>query len=374
MDLILNDEQKLLRDSAAKFVERRAGGKLVRKVRQSDKPYDPDTWREMADAGWLAIMVPDESDGLGLGMTELALTLIEAGKSILPGPVAATAASARILAECPNAQEFGELVTSIIEGSRIISVALQEKPFSFGSANIDCRAEKVGKNWRLTGKKIFIPEAGAADGFLVSAQSLDGPLVCFVPVDTIGCSLHLTSSVDGGDSGTLVLEQVLVTPEQLVAGPNQAEEICTKLTDLTITGLSAELLGVMEAALEMSVDYIKIRTQFDQPIGKFQALQHQAVNDYVDVELTRSLLFQVSAMVDRNEDISALASALKAKASGAALRVTKSAIQLHGAVGVSDEHDIGLYLKRAIALSTYYGNEMAHRRRFAALSGLEQDA
>ncbi len=371
MDLILNEDQILLRDSAAKFVERYAGGDLVRKVRESDAPFDPDIWRALAEAGWLAILVPEEKGGLGLGMTEMALVLEETGKSIMPGPVAATAVTAKILAESPNAGDQEALINQLISGEIIILPALQEKPFAIDPDPINCLAAADGTGWLLTGEKIFIPEAGAASGFLVNAQSPEGLIVCYVPVDADGVDVALTQRVDGGDMGTLTMDQALIPAAQVIAGPNQADQICQQLSDFTAIGLSAELLGVMEAALDLSVEYIKIRTQFDQPIGKFQALQHRAVNDYVDVELTRSLLFQVCAMADRNEDISAKASALKAKASGAALTVTKSAIQFHGAVGVSDEHNIGLYLKRAIALSTYYGNEMAHRRRFASLSGLD---
>ena len=371
MDLMLNEEQLLLRDSAVKFMEQRAGTDLVRRVRDSEIPFDAAVWRDMADAGWLAIMVPEEMGGLGLGMTELALVLEEAGKSLMPGPLVAAAAAAKIVAEGANAAERQALIDGLIGGEVVIVPALQETPFDLDPATTNCRAEPDGDNLRLTGQKMFIPEAGAADGFLVNALGPDGLTICYIAADAEGVEVDLTGSVDGGDTGALTFKNAVVPPAHVVAGPNQAAEAAAQLNDLTFIGLSAELLGVMECALDTSVEYIKIRSQFDQPIGKFQALQHRAVNDYVDIELTRSLLYQAAAMADRDEYISATASALKAKASGAALTVTKSAIQFHGAIGVSDEHDIGLYFKRAIALSTYYGNEMAHRRRYAALSGLE---
>ncbi len=138
-----------------------------------------------------------------------------------------------------------------------------------------------------------------------------------------------------------------------------------------LIALGAELLGVAGAALDMALDYIKVREQFDRPIGSFQALQHRAVNDYIEVESTRSLVFQAAEAADSGRGTSAMASAVKAKASAAALIVAKSAIQMHGGIGFTDEHDIGLHLKRAMALSAQYGNESAHRARYARLVGIE---
>ncbi|NQV57990.1 MAG: acyl-CoA/acyl-ACP dehydrogenase [Rhodospirillales bacterium] len=370
MELILTEEQKLLKDSAAKFMEQCAGTGLVRQVRDDDAPFDRQIWRKMADAGWLAVLVPEEMGGLGMSMTDLALILEEAGKALLPGPLAAAAASANILAEGPDAAARQELIAGIIGGEIIVVPALQEKTFAIDPEAAVCRATEDGGGWHLSGEKSFIPEAGGVDGFLVNADSPDGLILCYVPAGSAGAGLSLSRSVDGADTGTLSLDKVSVPNEHMIAGSNQASEACRKLQNLTLLGLGAELLGIMETALEMSIEYIKIRHQFGQPIGSFQALQHRAANDYMDCELTRSFVFQTCAAADRGEDISALASAVKAKASAAALTITKSAIQFHGAIGVSDEHDIGLYLKRAIALSTYYGNEMAHRGRYAKLSGI----
>jgi alkylation response protein AidB-like acyl-CoA dehydrogenase len=366
MELILSEEQMLLKDSAARFMEQSAGASLVRRVRDEDAPFDRGIWLEMAQAGWLSILVSEDAGGLGLGMTELALVLEEAGKALLPGPIAAAAASARIIAGAPDFSGRQDLIGGILGGDLVVVPALQEAAFGIDPAKTECRAAADGDGWRISGEKAFIPDAGGADGFLVNASGPDGLILSYLPVDADGAVLGLNPSVDGGDTGTLSLDGA---PAQMIAGPNHARDACRGLLDLTLLGLGAGLLGIMETALDMSVEYLKIRTQFDQPIGAFQALQHRAANDYVDTELTRSFLYQVCAAAGRGEDISAMASAVKAKASGAALTITKSAIQFHGAIGVSDEHDIGLYLKRAIAMSSHYGNEMAHRARFAELSG-----
>ena len=371
MEILLTEEQCLLRESASKLLEASAGPKLARAVRVSDIPFDPTIWRETAAAGWLAIMVPEEMGGLGLGITELAVILEESGKALLPGPLAAVAVVAKVLSDAPNPDIHRELIESIVAGDNIVLPTLQESAFDLSAKPSATHATTAGNGWELNGQKVFIPDAGAADGFLVSAATADGPILCLIDNDAPGVVLERPRSVDGGDMGTLSLSSVAVSASDVIAGPNQAAEICQSLNDLTFIGTCAELLGIMETALDMSVEYLKVRTQFDQPIGKFQALQHRAANDYVDIELARSLLFQSCAIADRNEDVSTLASALKAQASRTALLVTKSAIQFHGAIGVSDEHDIGLYFKRAIALSSRYGNEMAHRRRYAILTGIE---
>ena len=264
MELILSEEQILLKESAAKFMEQRAGTELVRQVRDSEAPLDQRIWREMAEAGWLAILVPEEMGGLGLAMTELALVLEEAGKALLPGPIAAAAASAKILAEGPGATDREDLIAAIMGGEKVIVPALQEKTFEIDPEISACQATEDGNGMRLSGQKSFIPEAGGADGFLVNANGPDGLVLCYVPAGAEGAAVSLSQSVDGGDSGTLTLDRAPVPPAHLVAGSNQAAEACRQLQDLTLLGLGAGLLGIMETALDMSVEYIKIRNQFDR--------------------------------------------------------------------------------------------------------------
>ena len=193
--------------------------------------------------------------------------------------------------------------------------------------------------------------------------------MCYVP--SAAAEIATTRTVDGGLWGEVSLAGVQVPGEHVVAGPNRAPELCAGVIDAMLIALGAELLGVAGAALDMAVEYLKVREQFDRPIGSFQALQHRAVNDYVEVESTRSLVFQAAEAADRGRGTSAMASAVKAKASAGALIVAKSAIQMHGGIGFTDEHDVGLHLKRAMALSAQYGNASAHRARYARLVGIE---
>ena len=369
MELLLNNEQKLLHESAATLIERHAGADRVRAQRESPSDIDREAWAAVAEAGWLAIVAPDEAGGLGLGLTELALIAEQAGKGLLDSPVAAVALAARTIAEGDSETLRADLVPEIVTGGRIVIPALQETAMVPNAEPRTVTATQDGAEFRLTGNKRFVPCAAGADGFLVNAAGANGTVLCYVPRDAV--EITATKTVDGGGWGDVSLAGARVPAENVIAGPNRAPALAAGLIDSMLIALGAELLGVAGAALSMAVEYIKVREQFDRPIGSFQALQHRAVNDYVDVESTRSLVFQAAEVADAGRGTSAMASAVKAKASSAALSVAKSAIQMHGGIGFTDEHDIGLYLKRAMALSAQYGNEAAHRTRYARLAGIE---
>ncbi len=369
MELLLSDEQKLLRDSAATLVERSAGPKRARELRDNGEETDRAAWKDVAEAGWLGILAGEGSGGLGLGMTELALVIEQAGCGLMAAPIAAAAVAARALGESDSPKLRDEIAPAIIAGDLIVAAALQEQRQGVDLDNITTGAVADGTGLLLTGSKIFIRNPGAVDGYLVNATGPEGPVLCYVTRDADGVSMEITANnIDGGATGALYLNNVAVGQEDILAGPNRAPGMTDDIHDKMLLGLGAELLGVMEQALDTTVEYLKVREQFDRPIGSFQALQHRAVNNYVEVETTRSLLYQVCAAADDGRGSSAMASAVKAKASGAALSVTKSAIQMHGGIGFTDEHDIGLHLKRAMALSAAYGNEAAHRARYARLS------
>ncbi len=369
MELLLSDEQKLLHQSAATLIERHAGAGRVRARREAPSAIDREAWAVVAEAGWLAILAPDEAGGLGLGLTELALVAEQAGRGLLDAPIAAAALAARMIAEGDSEALRADLAPEIVSGGRIVLPALLESATDPDVVPGDVVATADGDGLRLSGTKRFVPCAAGADGFLINAAGADGAVVCYVPSDAV--EVATTATVDGGLWGDVSLAGARVPADNVIAGPNRAPALCTGLIGSMLIALGAELLGVAGAALDMAVAYIKVREQFDRPIGSFQALQHRAVDDYVAVETTRSLVFQACEAADAGRGTPAMALAVKAKASAAALTVAKSAIQMHGGIGFTDEHDIGLYLKRAMALSAQHGNAAAHRARYARLVGIE---
>jgi alkylation response protein AidB-like acyl-CoA dehydrogenase len=358
MELILNDEQNMLRDSAAIFTERRGGAERLRRQRDTDTNIDREMWSQAADAGWLAILAPESAGGLGLGLTELCLVSEELGKGLVPEPVAVVAAVARALGASGMAEE-------IISGGKIILPALMEGPRSIGDEAPTVSCSPDGDAISLDGVKTGIPCPDDADGFLVSAAGADGPVL--VTVDRAGVETQAEATLDGATIGSIVLNGV---PGIQVAGPNEAPALIADLLDALHLGNAAELLGVMEAAQDITIDYRKTREQFGRPIGSFQALQHRAVDNLAEIEMCRSLIFQAARAIDSDGGSPGLASAALSKAAGSALDVCKSAVQMHGGIGFTDEHDIGLYLKRAIILAARYGNAGLHRKRYAECAEL----
>jgi alkylation response protein AidB-like acyl-CoA dehydrogenase len=362
MDLHLTSEQTLLRDSAAKFVAA-AGPKVARGFRQQEASFDPARLREAGALGWLGILVPEEANGLSLGLTELALVLEQAGRGLVCEPIGLAAISAAALAQGRAPHPMLERVMS---GAALVVPALQEDAHAGDPLQPRTEATGEGAALRVTGTKLFVCADGA-DGFLVSATGRDGPELCYVARNAPGSTLSATQTVDGRKLSALTLAD---TPADRVPSRQSSRNAVDALHSLALVALSCELLGVMEKAQEITFDYLRIRKQFGKLIGSFQALQHKAVDIYTRTEAVRSLVYQIAANNDPYRIDPALAVALKAKASEDALMVTQSCIQLHGAIGFTDEHDIGLYLKRAMLLSSLLGNAAAQRRRYVAIAEL----
>jgi alkylation response protein AidB-like acyl-CoA dehydrogenase len=362
MELYLTEEQALLRDSAAKFAEA-AGPKVARGSRQQDPSFAPARLREAAELGWLGILVPESAGGLGLGLTELALVLEQAGRGLMCEPVGLAAISAAALAQGPKPHPVLERV---LEGTALVVPALQES--AYGDDPVAPRIQASGDDGalRLTGKKMFVCADGA-DGFLVSANRRNDPVLCYVARDADGCTLSTTQTVDGRKLATLSFTD---TPADLIPPHPSSRNAVEALHNLALMALSAELLGVMGKAQEITLDYLRTRKQFGKLIGSFQALQHQAANIYVRIEATRSLVFQIAASNEVYSIDPTMAIAAKAKASEDAIAVGQNCIQLHGGIGFTDEHDIGLFLKRAMLLSSQFGNAAAQRRRYVAIANL----
>jgi alkylation response protein AidB-like acyl-CoA dehydrogenase len=362
MELHLTSEQTLLRGSAAKFIGA-AGPKVARGFRGQDPSFAPTRLRQAGELGWLGILVPGCSDGPALGLTELALVLEQAGRGLVCEPIGLAAISAAALSEGRTPHP---MLKKVMTGVALVVPALQES--AYGDDPLAPRTQVAGKDGalRLNGKKLFVCADGA-DGFLVSAAGRDGPALCHVARNAPGCTLTTTQTVEGRKLATLTLADA---PAELIPAHSSSRNAVEALYNLALMALSAELLGVMEKAQEITLDYLRIRKQFGKLIGTFQALQHQAANIYIRIEATRSLVFQVAAHNDAYRIDPAMAAAVKAKASEEAMIVTEACIQLHGAIGFTDEHDIGLYLKRAMLLSSLFGNAAAQRRRYVAISDL----
>jgi alkylation response protein AidB-like acyl-CoA dehydrogenase len=359
MELLLTDEQRMLQDSVRRTLAQAGGLKRTRGLRGTADGFEASVHARWAAEGWLGVIVPESRGGLGLGLTELALLAMEAGRVLAPEPIAISAVIAAIMADGEPGETRTALVEAVVGGDAIIVPVL-----GGGGGAPEVRARKSGSQTMLEGRVDGVALAPACSGFLFPANASDGPVLAYLARNAQGVSVRSSATVDGRPFGAVGFEAARA--DFVVTSGERAAKSIQSLYDLLLFASAAELAGVMEAALDMTVEYLKVRQQFGKPIGSFQALQHRAVDDLTSVISTRSFLFQVAAQGGMPS--SAMASALKAHASGEALKVTKSAIQMHGGIGFTDEHDIGLYLKRAMWLSAYLGNAAFHRKRYASLT------
>ena len=362
----------MLRDSVADFVARGTDIKRVRRLRGTQPGFESSVWRQMAELGWLGILVPEEYGGMGLGCTEMAIVAAGTAGALIPEPLTSAAVlAAGAIARGDNETLKRELLGQLVAGELIPALAWQENAGTINPLLVATRAEPFEAAYKLNGGKNFIAGAAGADGFVVSAQTPGGPALFWLAADTPGATLDLQPLADGRFSGRLQLTDAVIAKDRLLASPGAAGAALQAALDTTLVMAGAEMYGVMGRVLDMSVDYMKTRVQFGKPIGSFQALAHRAVDLHIQRELSSAVLDDAVALFDSGDsatELSAMASRVKARCSEAGLRIAREAIQIHGAIGFTDEYDAGLYLKRALTLSAWLGNAAMHRRRYAELA------
>ena len=368
-----SEHLKELSDSVAGFVAGSGGVARVRQLRAKDCEYESGVWKQIAQLGWLGILVPTRYQGLGLGLTEMAVVAEGLARVLAPEPLNAVAVlAAELLVSAENEHIKEKLLPRLVQGEVVAVMAWQEVAGNLDFDAIDTLAVPFADGYKLTGRKKYIAGAAHADAFLVSANLKDGFGVFWVPKETCGATLQTERIADGRSFGTLTLQDTQLTEEYCIVRGLPANEALARAIDYSTAITGAELFGVMSRALEMTLDYLRTRVQFGKPIGSFQALQHRAVDLYIQIRLSCAVLEEALTALTLNPDTrtrAALVSRIKARCSEAGLRITREAIQMHGAMGFTDEHDIGLYLKRALVLAAYLGNVGYHRRRHMKMTG-----
>jgi alkylation response protein AidB-like acyl-CoA dehydrogenase len=372
---VLNEEQTMLRDAAKSWAQESAPVTKLRALRdgKSGRSFDPATWAEMGQMGWAGVIVPEDYDGTAFGYLSLGLILEETGRTLVASPLLSTAligASALTLGGS-DAQKKAWL-PKIAAGEIVATLAIDEKSHHAPEMTA-LKADKAGDGWSLTGKKTFVLDGDAADLIVVAARTGGKP------GDTDGITLFL---VEGGASGLtrkhLALADSRGAAELTFAGVkgevlgevDKGWAILEPVLDRARAGLAAEMLGSALQAFEITLDYLKTRTQFGQVIGTFQSLQHRAAKMFTDLETTRSCVEAALEQIDSGAgDNRAAASLAKAKASELAHLVSNEMVQMHGGIGMTDVHDAGLYLKRARVAEQLFGGAGYHRDRYARVLG-----
>ncbi len=368
------EHRSMLSNSVADFA-RGADLARVRKLREGNPECDRKVWTQMAELGWLGVLAPEASGGMGLKLGDMAIVAQGLARALTPEPLTAAAVLAvRVLADSRNDVLKGMLLEGLVSGEILPAVAWQEEAGSLDVNNINVQATPAGDGFRVNGSKRFIMGATSADGYIVSARSGQELVLLSVPRDTPGATLQFDALADGRQSGTLTLTNVIVPKAQVLNSGAAAAESLARAIDHTAAIIGAELCGIMSRSLEITLDYLKTRVQFGKAIGSFQALQHRAVDLYIQQELSSAVLGECLAILDGEPDAktrAATASRVKARCTDAALLITRQSIQMHGAIGYTEDCDVGLYVKRAMVLAAWLGNGHAHRRRYAKTEILE---
>lgn len=367
------EEQEILARTARELLRGYPPGRL-RALRDGHDPdgFSRTLWAEMARLGWLGIVVPEEYGGAGLGWRDLQVVLEELGRVLAPEPVlSAVVGASALLLGGEEAQRRAHL-PAVAAGERLVALAYQEPGSRFDPACVATRAERSGEGWRLSGEKTHVLDGHVADWLVVSARADEGITLFLVPRGAPGLAAERLWRVDGRGAARLRLDGVAVGREAVLGAVGAGDALLGRVLDRATIALAGMMLGAMTAAFEMTLDYLKTRTQFGVLIGTFQALKHRAARMYVETELARSVVTAAHAALDTGADetqVARLAAAAKARAADAFLLIANEGIQMHGGIGMTDEHDIGLYLKRARGDEMTFGDAAWQRDRLARLDG-----
>jgi len=372
--LLLNDEQKMLSKTAHTFIRERAPAARIRTFRDSrdQTGFSREIWSEMAELGWLGLQIPEEYDGLGLGFFDLCVVLEESGRELMPEPFVSTLllGAQTLLLGGTEAQKKAWL-PGIVAGTTLLALGYEEAGTHGDISKVRTSARQGSAGFELSGEKLQVLDAHVADRIIVAGATSDVGYTLFLvdPTQT-GVTITRQHRIDGMSAAIVTLDRVVVKSDAIVGELDAGAALLQTVLDRAAVGASAQMLGASEQAFADTVEYLKEREQFGVPIGSFQALQHRAVSVYTDIALTRSVVFAAARSIDETpDDVPRLASLAKAVASETLMHAAKEAIQMHGGIGVTDEHDIGFYMKRAQAAYMTFGRPSQHRQRWAELHG-----
>jgi alkylation response protein AidB-like acyl-CoA dehydrogenase len=378
MDIGFSEEQELLRDTARKFLDSECSTSFVRRMMASEQAVTPEFWNQLAENGWLGITYPEDDGGSGLGLVDLVVLMEEVGRAVMPGPYPATVLlGGAAIAEAGSAAQRREFLPRIAAGDAKATLATTEPNARWDAAGVTLAAREERGGFVLNGTKLFVPDAHLADVLVVAARSRDGSAMedgislFLVAKNAPGLTVRLLPSVDQTRKLCEVrLDNVALPASALLGELNQGWPALSRVVDRAAVALSAEMCGAAQRVLDITVDYAKLRTAFGKPIGSYQGVKHRCADMLVEIENAKSLTYYAAWAVDEGEPDAAMAvSMAKAAASDAGRKVCAAGIQLHGGIGMTWEHDLQLYLKRAKADEIAFGDATWHRERIARLMG-----
>ena len=377
MDLTLSDEQCLLRESADRFVGTTYTADHRRKSAAEPNGFSTATWKQFAELGWLALPIAEQHGGLGGGAIEIGILMEAFGRALASEPYLSTVViGAGLIAACGADTQKAALLPKVADGSLYLAFAHAERTARFDLAKVETSATKTRDGWRLSGHKITVLDGQAANQIIVSARlnganGCPGKLCLFlVPAGAPGMALRDYPRLGGGRACSLDLRDVQLPADALLSDGSDALPAIEAVVDRAMAALGAEAVGIMQTLLGATLEYTKIRKQFGRPLSANQVIRHRLADMAMQCDEARSMALRAALMDDAEPAVrSRAASGAKAKIGKCARFVAEQSVQLHGAMGVTEELDIGLYFKRLLAFDTLFGGSAHHYRRHAALGG-----
>ena len=374
--MILTDDQRMLQDVVRPFMaEEGAIPKQLRHWRDSGckDGFGHGLWKQLAELGLTGILIPEAAGGAGLGQVEANLVLEEIGRNLTPSPFLTTSvASVRALEGSAQAERW---FPGIVAGETVAALAIDESK-SHNPATAALEAKRQGNGFLLNGHKQFVVHGASADVLLVAARTAGaagetkGVTLFAVPRDTAGVAVENVALADSSKAARLTLADVAVDADAVVGEVDHGWAPLSRALGAGRAGAASELVGIAAGASEMTFDYLKQRKQFGRLIGEFQALQHRAAHLYGEIEIARAAAMKAAQLIDADAPRADLFTAVaKAKAGKVARLAVQEGIQMHGGIGMTDEHDIGLYMKRQAVLDELFGGPRFHAGEVARLSG-----
>jgi alkylation response protein AidB-like acyl-CoA dehydrogenase len=377
MDLNPSDEQRLLRESVDRFITETYDADHRRRSADDPLGFSPQIWKQFAELGWLALPIDEAYGGLGAGAVETAILMEAFGRGLVAEPYLATVViGAGLIAECGHEAQKQAILPKVADGSLLLAFAHSERAARFDLAHVETAARKTPDGWRLDGQKTAVLDGTAANQIIVSARiagdnGTPGNLCLFLPPSgTAGITLRDFPRLGGGRACNLDLADVRLPADALLGDGSDCLPKIEGVVDRALAALGAEAVGIMQIMLDRTLEYTKVRQQFGRPLSANQVIRHRLADMAMQCDEARSIALRAALMADA-EPLSRgrAASGAKAKIGKCARFVAEQAVQLHGAMGVTEELDIGSYFKRLLAFDTLFGGSAHHYRRHAALGG-----
>jgi alkylation response protein AidB-like acyl-CoA dehydrogenase len=379
MALVLDEEQTLLKQTARRLLQDKSPVKALRELRDSrdETGFSRELWKEMVEMGWAGIVIPEQYGGFDYGYVGLGLVLEECGRMLVASPLVSTVllgATAVTLAGSEAQKE--DILPAVASGKLLLALALEEGPHH-APTRVATRVVKTGDGFTLSGKKAFVIDGHVADKFVVVARTsgqpgdTDGISLFLVDAKTPGVTATRIIMVDSRNAAKVSFDNVRIPASALLGQIGKGYSVLEKVLDIGRIGLAAEMLGSMQEAFERTINYLKERSQFGVLIGTFQALQHRTTIMFTEIELCKSVVLKALQTIDAGDEelLPRIAALAKAKACETVKLVTSEAIQMFGGIGMTDEEEIGFFIKRARVAQQAFGDYSYQLNRFAALNG-----